>query len=216
MPTGTVKEIPPLEKTKICIVDKPGAAQSVIVVGDLAMPRNSPEFMAASLATHILGAGSTERLYMNLRQDKGYTYGAYSFLTGRKGQGSMVAYAQVQTEVTDKAVYEFVKEIRDISATRPPSAEELKTGKEFLTRSFPQAFQTLNDVADALADIIQYNRPENSWLTYIDRVTETNADAIVAAAQKYLRADGLLIVVVGDRAKIEQGLRDLNWGMLRF
>lgn len=202
----------PLKKTKVCIVDKPGAAQSVIILGNLTIPRENPDFTTLEIANHILGGQSTARLNMNLRQDKGYTYGSYSFITGRKGQGSFTCYAQVQTEVTKESLAEFMKELNGITGTIPITQTELKDSEDNLTKGFPQDFETFRGIAGQMNSIAIFNLPANEWQTYISRIDAVDIKAAEEAAKKYIHPDQLLIVVVGDREKIEPGIKELNLG----
>ncbi|MEW5925055.1 MAG: pitrilysin family protein, partial [Candidatus Zixiibacteriota bacterium] len=214
--THEVKRATPVDKTKIFIVDKPGAAQSTIIVGNLIGSRNDPDYLPTSVVSHMLGGSSTARLYLNLRQDKGYTYGSYSFATGRRGQGAFVSYAQVQTDVTDKAVLEFIKEIRGMTGEMPITETELTESKNYLTMSFPQDFQTLGGVADQLARIITYDLPMDEWDTYIGQINAVDIKKAVEAANKCLHPDQLVIMVYGDKEKIEAKIRDLNLGEIIF
>lgn len=211
-----VKNVAPIDKTKIFIVDKPGAAQSTIIIGNLIGPRKDPDYLPTSVISQILGGGSTARLYLNLRQDKGYTYGSYSFASARRGQGAFVSYAQVQTDVTDKAISEFIKEIRGMTGEIPITQTELTESKNNLTLSFPQDFQTLGGVAGQLAGIITFDLPMNVWNTYIDQISGIDIGKAVETAGKCLHPDQLLIMVYGDKEKIEPKIRDLNLGEIIF
>ena len=208
----TIANAEPLKKTKVCIIDKPGAAQSVIVIGNLTISRENPDYTTLEVANHVLGGQSTARLNMNLRQDKGYTYGSYSFISSRKGQGSFACYAQVQTEVTKPALAEFMKELNGITGTIPITQTELKNSEDNLTKGFPQDFQTFPGIAAQMNSIATFNLPENEWQTYISRINSVDINAAEAAARKYIHPDQLLIVVVGDKEKIEPGIKELNLG----
>jgi len=212
VPQMAIKHVNPPAKTKICIIDKPGAAQSTIMLGNLIASRNDPDYLPATVVTQALGGGSIARLYMNLRQDKGYTYGAYSFVTGRRGQGAFVCYAQVQTDVTKESIEEFMKEIRGITGAIPLTKEELTDSENNMTKGFPQDFETLGGVAGQLSSIVTYDLPLDSWKTYIPRIESVTVDKAIATAREYIHPDDLLIVVVGDRAKIEPKIRELNLG----
>jgi zinc protease len=207
-----IKPVPPQGKNRICIVDKPGAAQSVIVLGNIALARNNPDYDAAQVVNEALGASAVARLFMNLRQDKAYTYGAYSFFTSRRGPGMMVGYAQVQTEVTKESLFEFEKEFRAITVDRPVVGKELADYKERLIKGFPQSFTSLDGIADGIGDLVTYNLPLDDWKGFQARVSSVNEETALRVAKEYIKPDGLLIVVVGDRAKIEPKLKELNLG----
>lgn len=213
--TITATEVPdpkPLGKTRVCIVDKPGAAQSVIVVGHYGLKRSSPDWLAADVMNNTYGGQFTSRLNMNLREDKGYTYGAGAFFLATRGLGPFVSYAQVQSDVTKQAVQEFIKEMRDITTTRPLTDEEVVDSKANMIKSFPGQFETLGGVAGQLVEMIRFNLPEDSWKTYESRVNAIDGATATKAAKEYLHPDDVLIVVVGDRAKIEPGLKELELG----
>jgi zinc protease len=214
---GTVAahEVPtpaPLTKTKVCIIDKPGAAQSVVMVGNLGITREAPDYTACDVMNNALGGQFTSRINMNLREDKGYTYGAGSFFRALRGVGPFACYAPVQTQYTKETVVEMLKELRDICSTRPLTDAELADSKNNMIKGFPQGYETMNAIAGQLAEMYQYDLPADEWSTYKTRVNAIDGAAATKAAKDHLHPDALLIVVVGDRAKIEPGLKDLQLG----
>jgi len=211
-----VGQVKPLSKTKIVIVDKPGAVQSLIFLGNIAMPRSSAEYLPASVMCNVLGGGSTARLYMNLRQDKGYTYGSYAFVNMRRGQGYLAAYAQVQTEVTKEALAEFIKEFKGIINEKPITATELADNKNNMTKSFPQGFESYDGIANQIGTMLTFDLPDDEWQSYIGRINAVTPEAAMKSARDYVNPDALLIIVVGDRAKIEPKIRELNLGEISF
>lgn len=215
-PIVALKPPKPIAKTTICIVDKPGAAQSAIVLGNVALPTAEPDFLPTDVAVQVLGGGSADRLYSNLRQDKGYTYGAYSRLSYRKGPAPFNCYAQVQTEFTKESVAEFVKEVRGITGDRPITADELTKNKDNIIKSYPQNFETYSGIAGQMGIINSLGLPEDYWNTYVNGVRNVTVDQAMRMARQYIHPDALLIVVVGDRQKIEPKLRELNLGEIVF
>jgi len=208
----TIPEPAPLTKTTIYLVDKPGAAQSVVIVGSLGVHRSAPDYVATTVMNNALGGQFTSRVNLNLREDKGYTYGAGSFFDGRRATGPFAAYAPVETKNTDKTIIEIMKELRDIVGARPLSDAELTDSKNNLMKSFPQDFQSIAGIAGSMGSIITYGLPESEWQTYVQRVTAVDGVVATKAAKDHLHPDAVLIVVVGDRAKIEDGIRALNLG----
>lgn len=202
----------PVTQTKIYIVDKPGAPQSSVVIGNLGMKRSDPEYIPADAMNNALGGGSIARLYRNLREEHGYTYGAYSAFAGRRGVAPFVAYADVQTEVTDKAVTEFLKELRDIRGPRPLTEQELLDSKNNLIKGYPQNFETFGALAGQLNAIFLQDLPLSEWSDYVPRVSGVTVSEATRLAQTYIRPDAQVIVVVGDRQKIEEPLRALGVG----
>jgi zinc protease len=197
-------------------VDKPNASQSAIFLGNLVIPRKAPEYADLKLATDILGGRSTARLYMNLRQDKGYTYGAYSFLSSHCGQSAFISYAQVQTDFTKESLVEFMREIKGITGERPIPADELKAGQNYLAKGFPQAFQTFNGVAEQMSTLITYDLPLDEWQAYMDHISSAGISTVTNTAKRFIHPEAQIIVVVGDLQKIEAGIRELNLGTVEI
>ncbi len=214
---GTVaqQEIPtpaPLTKTKVCIIDKPGAAQSVVMVGNLGINRNASDFVACDVMNNAFGGQFTSRINMNLREDKGYTYGAGAFFRALRGTGPFACYAPVQTPNTKETIVEMVKEMRDVVGARPLTDAELADSKNNMIKGFPQSFETFGSIAGQLGEMFLYNLPADEWSGYIQRVNGINGAMASKAASDHIHPDALLIVVVGDRAKIEPGIKDLQLG----
>ncbi|HUU45175.1 MAG TPA: pitrilysin family protein, partial [Acidobacteriota bacterium] len=201
---------PSISESQLVIIDKPGAPQSVIVAGNLAIPRSDPGFMAFTVMNNALGGQFTSRINMNLREDKGFTYGAGSFLPARRGVGPFICYAPVESPSTKESVQEIIKEFRDIIGPRPLTDDEVVQSKDNMIKSFPQDFQTYTGIAGQLNQIVRFNLSDDEWETYMDRVRAIDGAAATRAAQAHLHPDGLLIVVVGDSATIAPKLKELN------
>ncbi len=206
----------PSDSTRIYIVDRPGAAQSALVAGNIALARSHPDFTACEVVNNALGGMFTSRLNANLREEKAYTYGARSFFFGTREPGPFVCYTQVETQYTGKSVIEIVKELHDIAGSRPLVGSELESSRDNLIKSFPQNFETLSAVALQVDEIYSYGLPLDAWADYVGSIKRVDEGVALKAAREYIRADALLIVIVGDRAKIEPELRGLNLGELRI
>jgi zinc protease len=205
--------VPDRQSAGIVLIDKPGAAQSVISVGLIGADRKSPDYFALVVMNSIFGGQFSSRLNMNLREDKGYTYGARTAFHWRVRQsGPFVATASVQTGVTALAVAEFLKEFAGMVGQRPVSAEELAFAKTYLTRGYPADFETPSDVASQLETLFQHCLPDDYFNTVVPRINAVTAEDVLRVAQQYLRLDHLAAIVVGDRQKIETGLRELPIG----
>jgi len=203
----------PPDKTTIYLVDKPGAAQSMVYVGHLGILPTSPDRLTCAVFNNALGGyGSSGRLYKNLREQKAYTYGIYSNFVWRNHVGPFVANGSVQTKVTKDAVFELAKEFRELATTRPLSDEELAFNKVSLIQQFPQAFETMNDMVGGLYSMVNQGLAMDYWQTYQSRISAIDAATVQAAIGKYVHPDALVIVVVGDKASIEPGLKELNLG----
>ena len=217
--TAAVANIPeptPLTKTQVIIVDKPGAAQSAIMIGHTGIKRSDPDYMPIQIMMNALGSQFTSRINMNLREEKGYTYGANANFSNRRATGPFIATAQVQTPNTKESVVEFLKEIRDITTTRPVTEAELNDAKNNLIKGFPSGFESIGAVAGGMSSVVTYDLPQDEWQTYVSRVNAVDLAAANRAATGHLNPDALLIVIVGDRAKIEEGIKSLNLGNVAF
>jgi zinc protease len=212
-------EVPPpksLGKTTVYLLDKPGAAQSVVVVGQPALRRGDPDYVPLDVANNILGGQFQSRINLNLREEKGYTYGAGSFVMSTRSVGPFVAYASVQTQNTKESIEELLKEIDGIVGEKPITPVELEDSKDNIIKGFPQNFQTYSSIAGQIGQIFVFGLPEDEWSRYIQQVNEVNIETAVQAAKKYLHPNQLLIVVVGDQKKIEAGIRELNLGEIQY
>lgn len=208
-----VKEADQVSNRVVYLIDKPGSAQSVISIGRIGASRLTPEYNALVVMNTILGGSFTSRLNNNLREVHGYTYGASSRFVFRPVPGSFTSSSSVQTEVTDKALVEFFKELNGIRETIP--ADELNRGKNLVALSYPGNFQTVAEVAGQIDEMVQYNLPENYFSNFVDNILKvTNAD-VTSAAGKFVVPEKMIVVVVGDKAKIEEGIKALNLGEIK-
>jgi zinc protease len=210
IPTTNFPEIKAFERPGIYLIDKPGAAQSVIMIGQVGVPRDNPDYYALQVMNSILGGGGSARLFMNLREDKGYTYGAYSGFAYRRGAGPFTASAGVQTAVTKESVIEFMKEINGIRGAIPISKAEFEANKQSLIRSFPGDFETNGQIANQFAGLVTYNLPDSYFNEYIRNINAVTMEDINRVANKYLTPDKMAILVVGDKAVVEPKLREID------
>jgi len=195
--------------SKIYLIDRPGSEQTNLILGNLAIERNDPDYYALDVMNQVLGGGASARLFLNLREDKGYTYGAYSGFTAAKYRGVFRATTEVQTGVTkgsmDELIYEF-KRIRDEKA--PP--DEFDRAKRTIVGSF--ALQ-LESPQSLLADIITqkiYNLPADYWDTYPQKIAAVTADDVQRVAKKYLDLAKLQIIAVGDAKQITDVMKQFG------
>jgi len=204
-----LRPAPPATAT-IYLVDKPAAAQSVIRAGHVTIPRSHPDYLPLLLMNQVLGGQFTARLNMNLRQNKGYSYGYNSFVEWRTLSSALMAGGSVQTEVTAPSVTETLKEFRDIKGERPIEDDEFQSAKDSLLRQLPASFETPGQIAEQLIRLVEFDLPEDYFRTIAGRIESVTVEDARRAAQRYLDADHLAIVVVGDRARVEGGLRELG------
>jgi zinc protease len=203
--------INPPSKTGIYLVDRPGAPQSVVSIGQPGLARDNPDFYAVQVMNSILGGGGSGRLYKNLRETKGYTYGAYSQFAFRRGSGPFEAAANVQTAVTKESVEEFIKEISGIRGEIPVTPAELEFNKQSLIRRYPLAFETVGQISNQLSNLVIYGLPDSYFNDYISRINAVTIEDVNRAAKKYLDPAKMAIVIVGDRKKIEPKLKELGY-----
>ena len=202
--------VPPARNTAtIYLVDKPGAAQSVLTIGQVGVPRATPDYYPLLVMNTMLGGQFTSRVNMNLRENKGYTYGARTSFDYRRGAGPFAASAGVQTAVTKESVAEFLKELRGIRGEIPITAAELEFSKQAIIRGFPRGFETPQQIANRLADVVAYDLPDNYFNEFITKVRAVTLDDVKRAANRYLDPAKMAILVVGDRQVIEPALRSL-------
>ncbi|MEO8294045.1 MAG: pitrilysin family protein [Gemmatimonadota bacterium] len=217
--TVPVKNIAPVSlpaKPAVYIVDRPGSDQSVIFAGNVAPPRGNPDEVAIQAMNTLLGGNFTSRVNMNLREDKHWSYGAFTILWDAKGQRPFFAYAPVQTDKTKESMAELVKELHGIQADRPAEAAELERAEATMTLTLPGQWETMDAVQGSIADIVTYGLPDNYYDTFASRVHALNPGQMSGAAKEVIAPDQLIWVVVGDRAMIEPGIRELNLGPINF
>lgn len=193
------------------IVDKPGAAQSVIRIGNVGVARSTPDYAALRVLNTILGGSFTSRLNQNLRETHGYTYGARSSFETRRLPGAFLATASVATAKTDSSLIEFMKELRTIRDVPVPAAE-LEKAKAYLALGLPGEFEATADAAGQFADLIANDRPLDEYDGAVASIQKVTAADVQRVARALIDVDHFTILVVGDRAKIEPGLKALNEG----
>ncbi len=193
-------------------MDRPDSEQSVIIAGHIAPPRNSEADLAISAMNQVLGGDFTARVNMNLREDKGWSYGARTQIVPTRGQRPFIALAPVQTDKTSEAMAELKREIEAIVGVRPPEAEEIAKVKDQRTLSLPGRWETARAVVGSLSEIVRFKLPEDYWQNYADAVRGLSNAEIRQAAVDVVRPESLIWVVVGDRSRIEEGIRELGVG----
>jgi zinc protease len=195
--TNPVATPPTRHERSLTIVDRPGSAQSNIVLANLAFERNSPDYFAAIVMNQILGAGASSRVFMNLREEKGYTYGAYTRLDAKRLAGDFEATAEVRTAVTGDSLREFFYELERIR-TDLVTDEELADAKNFLTGVFPIRAETQEGLTNLIVNQQLYELADDYLQTYRTNIEAVTREDVLAVANKYIHPDRFAIVVVGD------------------
>lgn len=210
---AVIPDAPRAMRREIVIVDKPGAAQSQIRIGQVGVARSTPDYFPITVANTILGGAFTSRLNQNLRETHGYTYGASSGFDMRRAAGPLVAAAGVQTDKTAESVKEFFIEFAGMQ--KPVPAEELAKAKNYVALGYPAEFETTGDIAGSLAALFVYGLPDDYPSRFVGRTLAVTQAEVSAVAKQHLDASRFLVVVVGDRATIEAPLKALNLGPVR-
>ncbi|HEX6737563.1 MAG TPA: pitrilysin family protein, partial [Vicinamibacteria bacterium] len=200
----------PAAAGKVYLIDRQDSAQSVITQFLPAPSRRTDDYYALQLADAVWGGGGFgTRLNLNLREDKGYSYGVFSSLALFQGSGLWFGGGGVQTNKTKESVVEFQKELQDLAGSRPISAAEFDVAKVRWVRGYAQKFESFSRVAEQVADLWAQELPMTELQAESDQIESTKLEATLAAAKKYARPDAASLLIVGDRAKIEPGLREL-------
>jgi len=196
----------PAERPRLVVVDYPEKPQAVLLVGQPAAPRSSPDFLALTLLNSVLGGSFTSRLNQNLREQHGYTYGAHSRFTFGADPGPFFAYAHVKTEVTGPALKEMMGEISR-AVSQPLSAGELAKGRALLAYELVQMLEHAETAATGISALYVYDLPLDEYRTFVNRLQALTAQDVQAAARRALQPDRMTITVSGDRKLVEAQLK---------
>ena len=204
--TETVKNTdPPTPTRRLVVIDKPGAVQTEIRVGNIAIPRKHDDFMALDLASKVLGGEGANRLFRVLRSERGLTYGASADFNALKHAGDLVAQTNTKSETTGETLRLIVDEIWKIQRERV-GERELEGAQEYLTGSFPLTIETPSQIALQVLNAVFFGLDLNDLQTYRERVNAVRVDDVQRVARAYLHPDRLTIVLVGDAAKVTRQL----------
>jgi zinc protease len=190
---------------KAYLVHRPNSVQTTLALGNIAIDRRSPDYVPMVVMNHILGGGSSGRLFLNLREEKGYTYGVYSNFSALRYPGPWRAGGNMRTEVTAGALVEFFNEIRRIRNQTVPAAE-LEDGKRAIAARFALSLEQPTTILGLAVSRVQFRLPDDYWDTYPDKIMAVTAEDVQRVARKYLDPDALQIVAVGDGLKIQSVL----------
>jgi predicted Zn-dependent peptidase len=208
-----VASAPQPAQGQIYIVDMPGAEQSQIRIGWVGVARSTPDYFTLQVLNTVLGGSFTSRLNMNLRETHGYAYGANSRFTMRLAPGPFSAAAGVQTDKTSESIQEFFNELNSITKPIPP--EELAKAKNYVALGFPADFETSQDLASRLEELVVYQLPDDYFGKYVANIQAVTPESAQKAAATYIVPSRFAVVVVGDRKVIEPGIRALKLGPVK-
>jgi len=211
-----IAAVPALSETSVYLIDRPNSPQSVIMAGQLFPPTGSEDNLQIEAMNEILGGSFTSRINMNLREDKGWAYGAFSFMQNAKGQRPWLIYAPVQTDKTAESIAEIQRELDAYLQQNPATAEELEKVVNNNTNSLPGQYETARAVLGALVNNHVYDRPQDYVETLASSYRALELDAVQAAANRHINDDSLVWVLVGDRAAISAELEALELGSIQY
>jgi hypothetical protein len=209
--------VPPQGTTlasRVVIVDKP-SNQTTLLAGQMGVKRSDPDYEKLDVMNSVLGGLFSSRINMNLREDKGYSYGAFSFVGQNRGVGPLMAGAAVRADVTGASIQEILNEVTKIKESGV-TAEELTMSKESITRSLPANFETTSSTAGTIAQIYMYDLPVDYYQTLPSRLAAIQPADVLAVAKKHLVPERMVIVAVGDRSVIEPQITKLNLGAIAY
>jgi predicted Zn-dependent peptidase len=211
-PAFAYPAVPAAKPTTIYLVDKPGAAQSTFAIGNPGPPRSTPDYFAILVMNQILGSSANfaSRLNLNIREQKGYSYGVRSSFGFGKGPGAFQAGGDIVSDKSAPALVEFMNELKGIQGDRPITDEELSTAKDALNQRVPGQFASVAGINGAITSLWSQDLPATFYQTYASKVSAVTKADLVRVAKQYIDLDHLVIVIVGDRASIEAPLKATN------
>ncbi len=211
---AVVPSSPQLTERQVTIVDMPGAEQSQVRIGWVGVPRSTPDYFTLQVLNTILGGSFTSRLNQNLREKNQFTYGASSRFDMRLAAGPFFAGAGIQTDKTADALREFFNELAAIGS--PVSADELTKAKNYVALGFPSEFETIQDLASHIEEMVVYKLPGDYFSHYVANIQAVTVADVQKAAATYIQPGKFAVVIAGDRKAIEAGVRGLKLGQVRI
>ena len=197
---------------RLNIIPRPGAPQSELRIGHVAVPRNTPDYHALVAANMVLGGQFVSRINLNLREDKGFTYGARTSFDFRQQPGPFMLQVSVHTEATGRAIEESIAEIGDIRGNRPVTEDELAMGVAALTRGYARNFETAEQIARAVSQLVLHDLPDDYFAQFVPAVERITPADVMRAAERHLHPGRLTTLIVGDLDVIGASLSALGLG----
>ena len=209
--SAAVVAAPETTDARLILVDRAAAPQTTLLCFSLGVPRSTPDYAPMEVMNTDLGGLFSSRINMNLREQHGYTYGAVSFFGYQRSTGTFAVYSEVRTDVTAPATGEAFNELRRMRDALM-SPDEMRLSKDSITRSMPGRFERDTDAAGSFADLFTYDLPLDYFSKLPDLIGAVTAEQAQGAAQKYIHPEKMIVLAVGDRAKIEEDMKKLNLG----
>jgi len=206
---------PETTDAKLILVDRPGAPQTTLVCFSMGLARSTPDYAPVEVMNTDLGGLFSSRINMNLREAHGYTYGAGSFFNYHRSAGPFVVFSDVRTDATAPATSEVFNELRRMRETQMTPAE-LLLSKDSIARSLPGRFERGTAAAATFAELFTYDLPLDYYSSLPDRINAVTIEQAQAMAKKYIQPEKMIVLAVGDRAKIEEDMKKLNLGKVEI
>jgi zinc protease len=206
VPAAAIPQVGETGAAKIYLVDRPGSVQTNLLLGTLSIERTDPDYYALQVMNRVFGGGPTGRLFLNLREDKSYTYGAYSNISAAKYRGTFQASTQVRTEVTEGSMKELMYELKRIREEKVPAAE-LEDAKRSIIGGFALQLESPQSLLQNIITQKLYGLPADYWDAYPQKIAAVTAEEAQRVARKYLDLGKLQVVAVGDAKQITDALK---------
>ncbi len=216
VPEKNIAEIASMEKSTIYLLDRPGSEQSAILSTKMLPKYGFDGELSLQLMNEVLGAGFNSRINMNLREDKGWSYGARSIIRSTKSERPFIAYAPVQSDKTAESMQEIYQELKGIISDNPAQTQELARSLDKRILTLPGRWETAGAVQGDIATMVKYELAEDYWDQYVKDLRKVNLDEVNQSAKDNLTPDAMLWVVVGDRERIEEKVRAANLGEVKI
>jgi zinc protease len=216
IPAKNLTTVPLATKSIVYLIDKPGAEQSLILAGLVAAPPNTPQELAIQAMNDDLGGEFSSRLNMNIREDKHWSYGVQTLLFGARAQRPFLVYAPVETDKTKESLVELQKELKAIISDRPVTQSELARVTANETLGLPGSLETSSEISGYVRELLRNQWPDNYYDTMPAKIRALTTSDLDAAAKVVIHPDNFTWVIVGDRAKIEAGVRELGLGEIKI
>lgn len=211
-PTKNIADIEPLKESVIYLLDRPGSEQSAIISTSMLPKYGFDGELPLQLLNEVLGAGFNSRINLNLREEKGWSYGARSIIRGTNAQRPFIAYAPVQTDKTAESMQEIYRELKDIANGRPALQQEMDRSLDKRTLTLPGRWESAGAVESDILTLVKYGLDESYWDKYVNDLRQINLEQVNQSAKEHMTPDQMLWVVVGDREIIEKKVREAELG----
>ena len=216
IPAKNIPDVAQQPAARVYLIDRPDSLQSVIYAGHVAPAVDDATEISIGTMNTILGGSFTSRINMNLREDKGWSYGSRTTISATNGQRPFYVQAPVQTDKTAESMQEVINELRGFVADSPPTRDEVTKAQSALSLRLAGRWETNNAVSASVREIVRYGYDDNYFNDYAERVSALNVEQVAASAREVVKPDSLVWLVVGDRAEIEDSIRELGIAELQI